>query len=81
MFELRYRISGAVPSGARVRYKVLHPGEPYVQSEDTWWAGAGTGGVLPATFAGGTRVFVLAEAYDPDLACRYRIGALREALP
>lgn len=81
MFELRYRITGMPPSGARVRYKVLHPGEPYVQSEDTYWAGAGTSGVLPATFAGGTRVFVLAEAYDPGLACRYRIGAVREALP
>jgi len=81
MFELRYRITGAPASGARVRYKVLQPGEPYVQSEETYWAGAGTSGVLPATFAGGTRVFVLAEAYDPGLACRYRIGAVREALP
>jgi hypothetical protein len=37
--------------------------------------------VLPATFAAGTRVFVMAEAFDPALGCRYRLGAVRKELP
>ena len=81
MFALRYRIDGTVPNGLALRYKVLRPAESSVQAEDTYWAGGAAGGVLPATFAGGTRVFVMAEAYDAQLGCRYRLGAVRAALP
>ena len=79
--ELRYRIVGAAPTGLTVRYKALRPGEPAVDSVTTWWAGAKTSGVLPATFAAGSRVFVMAEAFDPALGCRYRLGAVRKELP
>ena len=79
--ELRYRISGAAPSGLTVRYKALRPAEPSVDPSTTYWAGTGASGVLPATFAAGTRVFVMAEAFDPDLGCRYRLGAVRKELP
>ena len=79
--ELRYRITGAAPSGLTVRYKALRPAEPSVDPKTTWWAGATTSGVLPATFAAGTRVFVMAEAFDPALGCRYRLGAVRKELP
>jgi hypothetical protein len=81
MSELRYRISGATPSGLTVRYKALRPAEPSVDPETTYWAGTGTSGVLPATFSAGTRVFVMAEAFDPALGCQYRLGAIRKALP
>jgi len=79
--ELRYRISGAAPSGLTVRYKALRPAEPSVDPSTTYWAGTGASGVLPATFAAGTRVFVMAEAFDPALGCRYRLGAVRKELP
>ena len=79
--ELRYRISGAAPSGLTVRYKALRPAEPSVDPAATYWAGTGASGVLPATFAAGTRVFVMAEAFDPALGCRYRLGAVRMELP
>lgn len=81
MFELRWRIAGAAPGGLAVRYKALQPADTNVQPDTTYWAGATAAGVLPATFAGGTRVFVVAEADDPALGCRYRLGAVREALP
>jgi hypothetical protein len=79
--ELRYRIAGAAPGGLTVRYKALRPAEPYVDPATTWWAGTSASGVLPATFAAGTRVFVMAEAFDPALGCRYRLGAVRKELP
>jgi hypothetical protein len=79
--ELRYRIAGAAPGGLTVRYKALRPAEPYVDPATTWWAGTAASGVLPATFAAGTRVFVMAEAFDPALGCRYRLGAVRKELP
>jgi hypothetical protein len=81
MSELRYRIIGPKPNGLTVRYKALHPAEPFVYPETTRWAGTGASGVLPATFAAGTRVFVMAEAFDPALGCRYRLGAVRKELP
>jgi hypothetical protein len=81
MFELRYRITGAAPPGLAVRYKALRPAEPFVNSAQTYWAGTQTSGVLPASFFAGTRVFVMAEAFDPGLGCRYRLGAVRKALP
>jgi len=81
MSELRYRITGAAPIGLAVRYKALRPAEPSVESQTTWWAGARASGVLPATFAAGSRVFVMAEAFDPALGCRYRLGAVRKELP
>jgi hypothetical protein len=81
MSELRYRITGAAPSGLTVRYKALRPAEPAVEPATTWWAGTASSGVLPATFAAGTRVFVMAEAFDPALGCRYRLGAVRKELP
>jgi hypothetical protein len=81
MSELRYRITGAAPAGLTVRYKALRPAEPSVEPATTWWAGTATSGVLPATFAAGTRVFVMAEAFDPALGCRYRLGAVRKELP
>jgi hypothetical protein len=79
--ELRYRITGAAPSGLTVRYKALRPAEPSVDPATTYWAGTASSGVLPATFAAGTRVFVMAEAFDPALGCRYRLGAVRKELP
>jgi hypothetical protein len=81
MSELRYRITGAAPGGLTVRYKALRLAEPYVEPATTWWAGTASSGVLPATFAAGTRVFVMAEAFDPALGCRYRLGAVRKELP
>jgi hypothetical protein len=81
MSELRYRITGAAPAALTVRYKALRPAEPYVEPATTWWAGTASSGVLPATFAAGTRVFVMAEAFDPALGCRYRLGAVRKELP
>ncbi|MFC5547748.1 ABC transporter permease [Massilia aerilata] len=81
MSELRYRITGATPAGLTVRYKALSPGDAYVDPKTAYWAGAAASGVLPATFAAGTRVFVMAEAFDSALGCRYRLGAVREALP
>lgn len=79
--ELRYRITGAAPVGLTVRYKALRPAEPSVDPATTYWAGTATRGVLPATFSAGTRVFVMAEAFDPALGCRYRLGAVRKELP
>jgi hypothetical protein len=81
MSELRYRITGAAPGGLTVRYKALRPAEPSVEPATTYWAGTSSSGVLPATFAAGTRVFVMAEAFDPALGCRYRLGAVRKELP
>jgi hypothetical protein len=80
MFELRYRILGAPPAGLVLGYKTLHPGESSAAPDAAYRAGAASG-VLPATFTGGSRVLVTAQAYDAGLACRYRIGAVREALP
>jgi hypothetical protein len=81
MAALRYRIDGAVPSGLAIRYKLLRPMEPIVLPTDMAWAGAAPSGVLPATFASGARVFVMAEAFDPALGCRYRLGAVRQEVP
>ena len=80
MFELRYRILGAPPGSLVLGYKTLQPGESSARPDATYRAGAASG-VLPATFTGGSRVLVMAEAYDAGLACRYRIGAVRAALP
>jgi len=33
------------------------------------------------TFGAGTRVFVTADAPDPALGCRYRLGAVRAEVP
>jgi hypothetical protein len=74
LFELRYRIDGVLPPNVAVRYKVVQPAEMNVQPEAAQYAGTGPDGVLPATFAGGARVFVMAEADDPALGCRIRLG-------
>jgi hypothetical protein len=81
MAALRYRIAGAAPAGLAVRYKLLRPMESSVDPLTTLWAGGAASGMLPATFAGGTRVFVMADAPDPALDCRYRLGAVRVELP
>lgn len=80
MFALHYRILGAQPTGLVLGYKTLRPAESSARPDTSYRAGAGTG-VLPDTFTGGTRVLVMAEAYDAGLACRYRLDAVREALP
>jgi hypothetical protein len=81
MSALRYRVDGPAPAGLTVRYKVLQPMEPGVDPLTTLWAGGTVSGVLPVTFARGTRVFVLADAPAPALGCRYRLGAVRMEAP
>jgi hypothetical protein len=87
MVALRYRVTGpapdaaAVPPGLSVYYKRLRPMEPKVGRMDAAWAGGAASGILPVTFPGGVRVLVMAEASDPRLACRYRLGSVRKALP
>jgi len=81
MAALRYRVSGSPPAGLAVRYKVLRPMESGVDPMSTLWAGGAAGGMLPATFAAGTRVFVMADALDPALGCRTRLGAVRVEAP
>ncbi|PQP00805.1 hypothetical protein C5614_04380 [Massilia phosphatilytica] len=81
MAALRYRVTDPAPDGLSVRYKLLRPAESGVDPLTTLWAGGAASGVLPATFAGGTRVFVMADAPAPALGCRYRLGAVRVELP
>ncbi|MCS0584112.1 ABC transporter permease [Massilia pinisoli] len=78
---LRYRVAGSAPAGLAVRYAVLRPMMGTIDSATTSWAGAAPDGVLPMTFAAGTRVFVTADAPDPALGCRYRLGAVRAEVP
>jgi hypothetical protein len=78
---LSYRVAGPAPAGLAVRYKLLRPMEPGVDPLTTLWAGGTASGVLPATFARGTRVFVMADAPAPALGCRYRLGAVRVEVP
>jgi len=81
MAALSYRVAGPAPAGLAVRYKLLRPMEPGVDPLTTLWAGGTASGVLPATFARGTRVFVMADAPAPALGCRYRLGAVRVEVP
>jgi hypothetical protein len=81
MAALRYHVAGVAPAGLAVRYKLLRPMEPGVDPLTTLWAGGTANGVLPATFARGTRVFVMADARAPALGCRYRLGAVRMEVP
>ena len=80
--ELRYQVTG-VPADSElsIRFKPLLPMESRVNRRDTLWAGSQRQGVLPATFAGGTRVLVTAEASEVRLGCRYRVGAVRKEVP
>jgi hypothetical protein len=78
---LRYRVAGPAPAGLAVRYALLRPMMGTIDPATTLWAGAAPDGVLPMTFAAGTRVFVTADAPDPALGCRYRLGAVRAEVP
>jgi hypothetical protein len=80
MVALRYTVSGA-PAALAVRYKLLQPMEPRVDWSTAAWAGGAASGTLPTTFARGARVLVMAEANDPALACRTRLGAVRKDVP
>jgi len=81
MAALRYRVAGPAPAGLAVRYEVLRPMMGTIDPSTTLWAGAAPQGVLPMTFGAGTRVFVTADAPDPALGCRYRLGAVRAEVP
>jgi hypothetical protein len=81
MAALRYRVDGLLPPGLDVRYTVLKPMDARPSTTDMQRVGGKAAGMIPATFARGTRVLVAAEAPDPDLQCPYRVGAVRVELP
>lgn len=81
VYELRYDVQGAPASAdLSIRYKPLRPMETSVNRKTLYWAGAQPQGVVPASFAGGSRVLVIAEVRDAHLGCSYRLDAVRKEI-
>ncbi|MEO7576740.1 MAG: hypothetical protein ABIT83_03915, partial [Massilia sp.] len=73
--------AGTVAPPFAVRYFELNPWDSELAEEQPERVDARGPGVLPATFAAGTRLYTAVEQYVPALACTVRLSARRWALP